>query len=64
MDRQTVCRAQSAMCRDRAETDSSKRAYWLSEAERWESLATQDTGHLIVTFDGSRNTGGSNPSAR
>jgi hypothetical protein len=35
-------RAQAAICMQRAASDSSNRAHWLAEAERWSSLAQDE----------------------
>jgi hypothetical protein len=39
MNHYVACRAEAAVCREKAEADSDRRDYWHAEAQKWERRA-------------------------
>lgn len=44
MKRYIACRVGAAVCRDKAETNTNRRDYWLVEAQKWEKRAEDSEG--------------------
>lgn len=44
MNHYVACRAEAAVCREKAETNIERRDYWLAEAQKWERCAEDSEG--------------------
>jgi hypothetical protein len=47
MNHYVACRAEAAVCREKAETNINRRDYWIAEAQKWEKRAERDIGRRI-----------------
>lgn len=45
MNRLVEIRSQESMCRERAASDSKRRAFWLAQAEEWEQRALDEIAY-------------------
>ena len=49
MNHYVACRAEAAVCREKAETNINRRDYWLVEAQKWEKRA-EDSDDISVSY--------------
>jgi hypothetical protein len=49
MNRYIACRAEAAVCHEKAETNTNRRGYWLAEAQKWEKRA-EDSDDISVSY--------------
>ena len=51
MNHLTACRAQAAICREKAATDVGRRDYWLGEARKWEARAEEAVDGVAISYE-------------
>lgn len=49
MNHYVACRAEAAVCREKAETHIKRCDYWLAEAQKWEKRA-EDSDDISVSY--------------